>query len=176
MNITEFEMHLGDTKAWNEKIFPSVKDIIYRTLKGVQDTQLYDSKCRCFEVYGFDIMFDENMNPWVLEVNLSPACSEKRAPFLSKMLDDMAFDLVNWLERKILVSSMPEEYVPELNKSLRIKRNQYFKQKDFFDSHINLNNQEFYKENDMTNKWVRLNESIEEVGQYNLALKVDNVL
>ena len=108
-------------------------------------------------------MFDSNMNPWVLEVTLSPACSEKRAPFLTKMLDDMAFDMVNWLERKILVSSMPEEHALSLTKGLKKKRNQYIKQKEFYDTHTNLNCDEFYTENDLKNKWFRLPESIEEV-------------
>jgi D-alanine-D-alanine ligase-like ATP-grasp enzyme len=55
-----------------------------------------------FEIYGFDIILDESLNPWLIEANLSPACNE-RTDWITKMLDDMSLDLFTYLETKILL-------------------------------------------------------------------------
>ncbi|XP_069117326.1 tubulin polyglutamylase TTLL5-like [Argopecten irradians] len=46
----------------------------------------------CFELYGFDVLIDDNMKPWVLEVNLSPslACD---APLDLKIKTNLICDL-----------------------------------------------------------------------------------
>ena len=108
-------------------------------------------------------MLDQSFNPWVLEVNLSPACRE-REQFLTKMLDDMAFDLVSWLERKILVSSISEAEVTSLPDTLRAKRAQILKQKE--EHTTNLNPEQFYIDNNIKNRWCRLSESIEELQSF----------
>ena len=52
----------------------------------------------CFELLGFDILVDSNLNPWLLEVNLSPslACDslldqQIKAPLISDLFNLAGF-------------------------------------------------------------------------------------
>tara|TARA_B110000285_G_C15099444_1_gene604097 strand:- start:1006 stop:1269 length:264 start_codon:yes stop_codon:yes gene_type:complete len=85
-----------------------------------------------------DLVLDEELNPWVIEINLSPACSE-RVPWLTKMLDDMAFDLIIWLERNILLAQSVEE-ARQMTDTLQKKRMVYWKNRESYDSLVTLNN------------------------------------
>ena len=61
--------------------FEACNDVIIKTLLSAESQIVEDmdklgnrQKC-CFEVYGFDIIFDDEMRPWVLEVNCLPSLS-----------------------------------------------------------------------------------------------------
>lgn len=58
-----------DYDAWNEKIYPSIKHIVKRTLLSVGNLGRKNS----FELLGYDLMIDSNLNTWLLEINSSPA-------------------------------------------------------------------------------------------------------
>lgn len=52
----------------------------------------------CFELYGFDVLIDENLKPWLLEVNFSPSLSSDcqtdivvKKPLLHDLMDLMHF-------------------------------------------------------------------------------------
>lgn len=51
--------------------------------------EVIENKPNSFELFGFDFVVDKNLNLWLIEVNMSPACAE-RQPWLVQMLDDMA--------------------------------------------------------------------------------------
>lgn len=42
--------------TWETHMLPKIKDLVWRSLKCIQDTQ--EQRANCFEVFGFDIMVD----------------------------------------------------------------------------------------------------------------------
>ena len=59
-------MNIDDSLLWTR-----ITNIIILTL--IPQAPQVPSVNHCFELYGFDVLIDENMKPWLLEVNFSPA-------------------------------------------------------------------------------------------------------
>jgi tubulin polyglutamylase TTLL2 len=78
-----------------EKIWNRIKSIIILTLLPVApEVDQKGHTSGCFELYGFDILIDENLKPWLLEVNLSPQLNvdsqtdiDVKKPLLEDMLE-----------------------------------------------------------------------------------------
>lgn len=69
--LQEILINLHCRDVYEEEIEEKLKKVIINTLESVQDT--FEYKKGCFELYGFDIMIDEEFNAWLIEVNSSPA-------------------------------------------------------------------------------------------------------
>ena len=50
---------------------PKMKKIVIWSLESVQES-VVNSSTSC-EMYGYDFMVDSDLNPWLIEVNSSPA-------------------------------------------------------------------------------------------------------
>ena len=62
-----------------EGIKSSLRDIVIKTLLSVEPVLLemskgnVSSRYTCYELFGFDVLLDTNLKPWLLEVNISPS-------------------------------------------------------------------------------------------------------
>lgn len=73
-----------------ERMFSDMHDLIIHTLLSVQRVIINDK--HCFELYGFDLLMDDNLKPWLLEVNASPSLTASTPDdyeLKHNLLDDM---------------------------------------------------------------------------------------
>jgi hypothetical protein len=87
----ELEKMTGTSDFWAEHLAPQMERIVLSTMRSVQ-TKLVPRK-ECFELYGIDVMIDEDFKMWLLEVNLSPGC-DNRVPFIDQMIKRMSKRLI----------------------------------------------------------------------------------
>ncbi|NXQ39354.1 TTLL4 polyglutamylase, partial [Catharus fuscescens] len=84
----------------SDAIWEKIKDIVIKTIIASEPyvnslVKLYVRRpyC-CHELFGFDIMLDENLKPWVLEVNISPSL-HSNSPLDVSIKGQMIRDLLN---------------------------------------------------------------------------------
>ncbi|GBG28389.1 Tubulin polyglutamylase TTLL5 [Hondaea fermentalgiana] len=82
------------------QVFADIEDIVLRSLQSVQKVMIHDK--HCFELYGYDIMIDDQLKPWLIEVNASPSLAANTDEDFSlkfRLLNDM-FDIVDMEGRR----------------------------------------------------------------------------
>lgn len=73
MSLQNLRLYLESTrgKAVTEKLFANISWCIVHSLKAVAPVMANDR--HCFECYGYDIIIDNKLKPWLIEVNASPS-------------------------------------------------------------------------------------------------------
>lgn len=74
-NIRNMLLFLEATRGKEavDKMWQNIKFIMIQSLKACQNSMINDK--HCFECYGYDIIIDDNLKPWLIEVNASPSMS-----------------------------------------------------------------------------------------------------
>ena len=72
-SLQEWRMYLTAKHGHDvtKQLFHQIDNIFIKTLQSVQKIIINDK--HCFELYGFDLMVDRNLKPWIIEVNASPS-------------------------------------------------------------------------------------------------------
>ena len=65
------EGQFGQERA--AQVFEDIERIILLSLKSVQSVVINDK--HCFECYGYDVLVDDNLKSWLIEINASPSLS-----------------------------------------------------------------------------------------------------
>ncbi|CAK1596205.1 unnamed protein product [Parnassius mnemosyne] len=73
MSVQNLKLYLEGTrgKAVTDKLFAAMQWLIVHSLKAVSSVMANDR--HCFECYGYDIIIDNQLKPWLVEVNASPS-------------------------------------------------------------------------------------------------------
>jgi tubulin polyglutamylase TTLL9 len=85
MELQALKLYLSSRYGMDrvDALFWEVQMIMVRALIAVQPIMINDR--HCFEMYGYDIMIDQDLKPWLLEVNASPSLTANtREDYLMK--------------------------------------------------------------------------------------------
>ncbi|KOC61042.1 Tubulin polyglutamylase TTLL4 [Habropoda laboriosa] len=92
------------------KLWTTMKDIVVKTMiageSSISSLTKANTSSRycCYELFGFDILLDENLKPWLLEVNISPALQSSstldtavKGPLIKSVFNIAGYQLPNTL-------------------------------------------------------------------------------
>lgn len=106
-SLSALNRHLRCIGVNVKEMWSRIMDIIVKTLLAVEpaisaatkESCLHEQSC--FELYGFDILVDEHLKPWLLEVNLSPSM-QAESPLDKQIKSSLLSDAFNLLGVKRL--------------------------------------------------------------------------
>jgi tubulin polyglutamylase TTLL4 len=83
-----------------EDLFSKIEDVIIKTCIAAEPNMMdihskaAEHRTNCFELYGFDVLIDSKLKPWILEVNVCPSLSSS-SPLDRKIKHSLLVDTLN---------------------------------------------------------------------------------
>ena len=74
-----------------QELLPKLKNIIFISMESVKKLINKFHRKNCFEIFGYDFMFDADLNPFLIEVNTNPGL-EISSPLIKKLVPRMIDD------------------------------------------------------------------------------------
>ncbi|GFQ69556.1 tubulin polyglutamylase TTLL4 [Trichonephila clavata] len=109
-SLKSFWDYMSNSGIDVKKIQTTITDMIIKTIISAESPICRILKCRakspynCFELFGFDIMLDKDLHPWLLEVNISPSLHTKsmldtniKGPLVRDMFNIAGFEIPDQL-------------------------------------------------------------------------------
>lgn len=72
---------------------PRIKDLVIDSFLSVRHTINAGRRKRCFELFGFDFLIDEDFRTWLIEINTNPYLGTPCAE-MEKLVPQMVNDLL----------------------------------------------------------------------------------
>ena len=96
ISFDEFQLSLQKDYNLNninvrKEIFNSIKNVIGISMKSVKKSINENNRKGCFEIFGYDFMFDKDLNPYLIEINTNPGL-EISSPLISTLVPRMIDD------------------------------------------------------------------------------------
>ena len=90
ISFNQFKQELKDISLFN-KIYNRICYIVRLTISSAKQRINLLNRKKCFEIFGYDFLIDENLNPFLIEVNTNPGLEESSpliAMLTPRMIDD----------------------------------------------------------------------------------------